>query len=153
MQTIPRPKGYVEKPYIGRDGKDYHSIKDLQEADERYDARRTFTSKPEHPLIRPFAKIEHKPKNLYKQMQTIPRPANSERYKILKYIGRDGIHYDTWKELKEANRREDERIEKRMREKEPISHMELRELPGESNIRHFKYVEVLEKFLRYLHVR
>ena len=87
-------------------------------------------------------------------MQTIPRPANSERYKILKYIGRDGIHYDTWKELREADRREDERMEKRIREKGPISHIELKESPNEdSNTRHFKYVEVFERFLRYLHVR
>jgi len=86
-------------------------------------------------------------------MKTIPGTDN-ERYNVLKFIGRDGRHYDTWEELKEVERREDERMEKRMREKGPISYMELKELPNEdSNTRHFKYVKVFEKYLKYLHIK
>ena len=45
-------------------------------------------------------------------------------------------------------------MEKRMREKGPISYMELKELPNEdSNTRHFKYVKVFEKYLKYLHIK
>ena len=33
---IPRPEGFVENPYIGKDGKDYHSIAALSQADTEY---------------------------------------------------------------------------------------------------------------------
>lgn len=40
-KKIPRPSGFMENPYIGRDGRDYHSVKALGVANADY-VRRTY---------------------------------------------------------------------------------------------------------------
>ncbi|MBI2629116.1 hypothetical protein HYW74_03465 [Candidatus Pacearchaeota archaeon] len=47
METIPRPEGYMENPYKGDDGRDYHNPEDLARANEEY---RRFYSQKERDL-------------------------------------------------------------------------------------------------------
>jgi hypothetical protein len=42
---IPRPTGFMENPFIGKDGRDYHSYEALKEANEAY-FERMFQEKP-----------------------------------------------------------------------------------------------------------
>jgi hypothetical protein len=42
---IPRPEGWMENPYIGKDGQDYHSVEALIQANADYNDR-MFQKKP-----------------------------------------------------------------------------------------------------------
>lgn len=48
---ILRPKGWTNNPYKGKDGKDYHTLEALQEADRRFKAGRII---PEFDLGEPY---------------------------------------------------------------------------------------------------
>ena len=36
ISGVPRPLGYMENPYIGKDGRDYPTIDSFREANKRY---------------------------------------------------------------------------------------------------------------------
>ena len=38
-KEIPRPEGWMENPFIGKDGRDYHSVEALETANREYAER------------------------------------------------------------------------------------------------------------------
>ena len=46
IEGIPRSEGWMKNPYLGKDGKDYHSVEELETANRNY-CDRMFREIPE----------------------------------------------------------------------------------------------------------